>query len=142
MIVDTFQVTDLLNIHVQEAQRSALQHLDLELAKTLEGADAFTVRHNGEIMLCGGFAQFYPGRGECWSFMSRYAGGHMVGVFRVVKTYIEMLTCRRVEMTVDCEFEPGHRLARMLGFQLEAPQMRAYDMFGRDRSLYARVKNG
>ena len=42
-------------------------------------------------------------------------------------------------MTVDCEFEQGHRWAKMLGFTMEAERMRAYRPDGGDVALYARV---
>lgn len=44
-------------------------------------------------------------------------------------------------MFVKCDFTNGHRFARLLGFECEAPLMRRHGPNDQDEALYAMVKS-
>ena len=48
----------------------------------------------------------------------------------------------RVEFTVRADFEKGHRWAKMLGFTVESPLLRAYGPLGEDHVGYVRFNEG
>jgi ABC-type branched-subunit amino acid transport system substrate-binding protein len=73
-------------------------------------------------------------------YLSPNAGPHMVRITKAVRRFLQACPYRRVEMTVDLDFEAGHRWANMLGFRLEAGRMLAYRPDGGTCSLYARVR--
>ena len=76
-----------------------------------------------------------------WAYISNAAAKErFLSVHRAVSRFLDMCYLQRIEMTVDCEFEEGHRWARMLGFNMEAERMVAYRPDGGDCSLYARVR--
>lgn len=140
MIIVPFKSWHLEKMVVQPAQRALLDNISFEILKTLEQTDAFTAMEGDDVLACAGFMEFYPGRGEGWSYLSANIKPHMVEVVRAIKRYLDMHPCRRQEITVDADFPEGHRMAKILGFTLEAPRMRCYDLAGRDRALYARVR--
>ena len=141
MMIVPFEAAHLRLMMVQPAQVQTLgfvKESDLEMIE--KKTQAFTAIADDEILACAGVIEYYPGRGEGWSYLSANIKHHMVPVVRAIKTYIQDSNVRRIEITVDADFEQGHRMAKLLGLELEAPRMRAYDLAGRDRALYARIK--
>lgn len=107
----------------------------------LEGnPHALTVLYGGEPIAMGGVTVYWEGRGEVWAIIDQKAGGHMVGLHRLAKDFIESLNIGRIEATVRQGFEAGHRWMRMLGFEMEARCMRGYDMDGKNCALYSKVR--
>ena len=140
-MVIPFETTHLRLMKVQASQQAVLQHVTDNFLSLLENTNAFTAVIDGEIVACAGVIEYYKGRGEAWSYLSADLGRNMVSVFRAIKSYLDTIDVRRIEMTVDTDFAEGHRFAKLLGFELEASRMKAYDMDGRDKALYARIKN-
>jgi len=140
-MVIPFEASHLRLMNVQPSQQEILQRVTDEFLSQLENTNAYTVVLDGVIVCCAGVIEYYKGRGEAWSYLGADLGSNMVPVYRAIKKYIDTIDVRRVEMTVDVDFEPGHRFAKLLGFELEAPRMKAYDINGRDKALYARIKN-
>lgn len=141
MTVIPFEVSHLRLMKVQPAQQAVLQHVTDDFLSLLENTNAFTAVVDGEVIACAGVIEYYKGRGEAWSYLSADLGSNMVAVYRAIKSYLDTVDVRRIEITVDTDFAEGHRFAKLLGFELEAPRMKAYDMDGRDKALYARIKN-
>ncbi len=65
----------------------------------------------------------------------------MLRLHRAVSERIDQLPYRRLEATVDGDFEAGHNWLRLLGFRLETPHgMPGFLPDGRTGYMYARVK--
>ncbi len=79
-------------------------------------------------------------RAIAWTLIGKDAGPHMRAITRKVKQMLDDAAPERTEMYVDCQFQNGHRWAKMLGFTLEAPCMRKHGYLGNDEALYARIK--
>jgi hypothetical protein len=101
---------------------------------------SYTILIDGKPMACVGVADKWYGRGECWALIDNYSGKHFVSIIRAMKRILDIITTERLEMTVQRDFKQAHRLAKLLGFELEADCMRKYGVTGLDYSLYARVK--
>lgn len=112
-----------------------------EYAEQLRKAGpCFTALDGDEVLACSGVVRVWPGRDMAWALISAHAGKRFVKIYRAIKRFLELHPTRRVEATVDVDFEEGHRLMKMLGFEYEG-LVRAYMPDGRDMCLYARVKS-
>ncbi len=100
----------------------------------------YSIEIDGCVKACCGLIEFWPGRTECWAMIDQEAGDSFIRIVRAMKKFFDEVDCQRIEATVICDFEPGHRLVKLLGFELEAFKMRKYGVTGFDYSLYSRVK--
>lgn len=89
---------------------------------------------------CFGVLPIWPGLGQAWAVFSKAAGPHMLAITRHGVYLRDTVPFKRIQTTVRCDFEDGHRLMKLLGFTVEAERMAAYDLTGRDHALYARVR--
>lgn len=135
-----FRAEHLALIEVQDAQSNVSPFMTHEHAQTLEQTLAFTYMANGVVLGAGGLVEIWPGRAAMWAYLDRRAGRHMLGIHRAALDLLELTDFRRVEADVSVDFSEGHRWLQMLGFELEAPRMRAHLPTGGDSALYARVK--
>lgn len=76
-----------------------------------------------------------------WSFLSVNSGPFMLGITRKTKEVLDSFKDVRVEMAVNVDFKEGHRWAKLLGFQMEAPFMKCYGYLKEDQSLYSRFRS-
>lgn len=117
-------------------------NLNMKLSDTeldnMERQNSYSLIVSDEVVACAGTVQLWPGRHQAWAYMTPESGKHMRWITREVLRGIEKIK-GRVEMTVLVGFEAGQRWARMLGFTLEAPVMKAYAPDGTDQSLWARI---
>jgi hypothetical protein len=109
-----------------------------ELAEKLE--HSYTMYSDGKVLCCCFYVPKAATRGEWCALISESSGPEFVGIVRAMKRLINLIQDARMEMTVVKDFEQAHRLAKILGFELEAETMRKYGVTGLDYSLYARVK--
>jgi len=121
-------------------KQTQLAYLDPALRTALENEFSFTAFCGNKCLGAAGIIRVTNRRAMAWAMLSREAGPHMMALTRKVKRALELHPCPRVEMTVLCDFEPGHRWARLLGMDLEAPRMRGSSASGLDEALYARVR--
>lgn len=141
MIVLPFKAEHLLGMQLQRAQDGSKPFITEEYAKMLEGQFAFTaVTDDEEVVAVGGVTELWANRALAWTFIDSRAGKHFVALHKIVRDLLDIIPYRRVEAETSCDFEPGHRWLKMLGFQMEAERMRAFQVDGGDSSLYARVK--
>ena len=140
MIVVPFRYEHFLGIDIQPAQAYVRDYVTEDVIKQLETKNSFTCIDNDKVLACFGWVQIYPTRGSLWALISATSGPHFVGMTRIAKRLIDGLAFRRLEMEVDCEFEQGHRWARMLGFKLEAARLHGFRMDGGDSAVYARIR--
>jgi hypothetical protein len=90
---------------------------------------------------CGGVIELWPQRGYLWALLDRNVGPHMLALTRVIRSRLDGLGYRRLEMTVDASFSAAVRWARMLGFECETPvPMRAFTPAGHACYLFSRVR--
>ena len=76
-----------------------------------------------------------------WTLLGADAGPYMRELTRQVRYVLDTSPFKRIEMRVRCDFAPGHRWAKLLGFgEPEAPLMRCSGVNGEDETLYARVR--
>lgn len=87
-----------------------------------------------------GLIQIMPHYAVAWAFIAKGAGPHMLEAVRAMRNVMDKSTFERIEMRVDTKFYKGHKLARLLGFHVEAPKMRKTGAFKEDETLYARVR--
>lgn len=140
MNVIPFRAEHFTALDIQPAQAHIRDLIKADELCAIEDQNAFTCVHGDKILACFGWVQLYPHRGSLWALLSASCGPHLVGMTRIAKRLVESLPLRRIEMEVDCEFEQGHRWARMLGFELEAERLRGYRMDGGDSAIYARIR--
>lgn len=101
-----------------------------------------TVFKDGIPVAVGGIILQHETRGEAWCVTSNAVKNCMLGFHKLAVQYLKSASVRRIEAVVNFDFIKGHRWARALGFELEAPVMRAHALNGKDASLYAIVKGG
>jgi hypothetical protein len=143
MIVVPFKAEHLLGMQLQRSQSGSKPFITEEYARMLEGQFAFTaLDDDGEVVAVGGLAELWEQRALAWSFIDSRAGKHFVALHKLVRDFLDMAPYRRIEAETSCGFGPGHRWLKMLGFQMEAERMRAFQVDGGDSALYARVKHG
>lgn len=94
---------------------------------------------DGHLIGSAGIQKIWHGRALCWAFLAQDVGREMLHVVRAMLGQIGRQRFRRLEMAVRCDFEPGHRMARLLGFHMEAERLSAYLPNGQDAALYARI---
>lgn len=140
MIVVPFQAAHLRELQLQKAQAWGTSMLTEQHAAGLEETHAFTAMVGGQIVGVGGAYEIWEGRALLWSFIDGRAGPHFVAIHRATMRFLETLPYRRIEAEVDCDFLPGHRWIKMLGFELEAERLRKYRVDGGDSALYARIR--
>lgn len=141
MHIVPFQPMHLRALVLQEAQAWMGPMLKDDYGKTLmKAGPAFTLAEaDGSVIVCSGLVHMWENRAQAWALISADAGRYFVRIFRAMSSFLEIQDTRRIEATVDANFLQGHRLMRLLGFELEG-MMRAYLPDGRDCSLYGRVR--
>lgn len=134
-----FKAEHVYEIEPQDAQAN-VPPMSLEQLHALEGAYAVTLLEGGKPLICCGAAEVWNGRALVWSLLdSRVDAKLFPKIFTLARAFIESLPFNRLEATVECNFENGHRLVRALGFDCQAPVMEDF-YAGRSHALYARVK--
>jgi hypothetical protein len=142
MHIIPFEPMHLRSLVLQDAQSWMSPMLNEDYGKYLKDAGpCFTAAQDGRVLVCSGLVNLWENRAQAWALMSDDAGRHFIRIYRAIRSFLELQDTRRIEATVDANFEQGHRLMRILGFRLETPEpMLAYLPDGRACSLYSRVK--
>ena len=142
MDVVEYKAEHLARLDVQDDQVHHLRLVSGEQAAALVNGDWAQSCVEGErVYGCAGIIPLWPGRAIAWSYISIYAtGSKFLAVHRAVLRRLDTCYIKRIEMTVDCGFEQGHRWAELLGFVMEAPHMAGYLPDGTDCALYARIR--
>lgn len=137
-----FEPNDLLYIDLQDGQKEYRSLLNYEYGEWLRQFPyAYTAWSGQRRIAACGMAQLWKGRAYLWCFISKQAtGADWISLFRFMQRFwkVEELYFR-VETTVREDFEQGHRLMKMLGFEKEGA-MKAYWLDGSNHDLYARIK--
>ena len=137
-----FQAEHFYDLHLQPAQRDIASFMTPHVLVKLERQRSNTIFDGAQPILCGGVLENWSDSGLLWSFVGAgVSRSTMLAVHRLTMAFIESLTYTRLEMHVAVGFEAGHRWAKLLGFECEAPCMKAFSQ-GRDMALYARIRRG
>jgi hypothetical protein len=99
---------------------------------------AVTVFDGDRIVICGGIAKVTESNGVCWALLSADAGKHMTWLHYAVKRFITLNPWRRLEATVEENFEDGCRWVKLLGFEFEG-RMAKYGPNGETHLRYSRT---
>lgn len=135
-----FAPTHLAAMRVQERQRTFLDYAPEGLSEQLAARPSITVLAGDTPLLCGGVIELWPGRGLCWAYFAEGIRERMTAVVRAARRFIDANAPARLEMDTEIDHEEGHRLARLLGFRLEAPRMECYYPNGNAGALYVRIR--
>lgn len=142
MIVVPYKAEHLMALKMQPGQGYLMPYVTDEYAKALESQFAFTAMdEDNEVVAVGGIAELWSNRGLAWAFIDSRAGQHFLALHKAVARVLAFVPYRRIEAETPCEFRQGHRWLKMLGFELEAPRMKAFRVDGGDAALYARVNH-
>ena len=142
MKIVPYRAEHMKQLTEQEATASLSAYLRPEHYEALERSEyAFTGIANDRVIGCAGVVTHWPGRGEAWAALYQACGRHMPAIHMAARRFFTVCPLRRVEAIVGTSFTAGHRRARMLGFEVEAPLLRAYLPTGEDAVMYARVSH-
>jgi RimJ/RimL family protein N-acetyltransferase len=137
----TFEAYHLMQMQTQSAQEWMKAHVSYQDARGLENEHAATLMLDGRPIACAGVFPIWEGRAYLWCWLGCNATAKtFLELHRFAKRFLDGLPFRRVEAAVECDFAAGHRWVKALGFELEAPRMRCFEIDGRDSALYARVR--
>lgn len=131
------------HILLVQAQLSQRSEYASNLGSVIGTAANHGVSYSGWVNhRCVGAAGLFPiwRKAVAWAILSNACAPHMRAITRKALKVIPAQGFERIEAMVLCDFAPGHRWARMLGFVMEAERMRRYDPDGRDMALYAWVR--
>lgn len=140
MHVIPFEPFHLRALVLQESQSWMGPMLKEDYGEALvKSGPCFTLEDSGRVIICAGLVNMWENRAQAWALISGDAGKNFTRIFRAMRSFIELQETKRIEATVDANFEQGHRLMKMLNFQYEGI-MRAYLPDGRDVAMYGRVR--
>ena len=140
MKIIPFKGEHLAELLSKPSQACLRADLDIQY-EDLAAFESYTGMLEGRIVVCTGLIHVWPGRSIAWAFIADDIGVHgMVSLTRAVQRFLNLRLNERIEAAVEADFLPGHRWARMLGFERETPGvMRHFFADGKDAVLYARV---
>lgn len=108
------------------------------VAAQLRSENSWTGLVDGQPIVCAGTVRQWAGRHVAWAFLAQSTGPHMLWITREVKRVLDRVE-GRVELTVRSDFAAGHKWAKLLGFEVETPRLRAYGPGGEDHTGYVKV---
>lgn len=129
-------------IEVQTVQTGELGHvITPEAAEALSACHGVSAWQSGRCLGAAGFIPQWPGRASAWALLSKHLGRGVVPVVRRMRLEVDTYAkhCARIELQVRHDFEPGHRLADMLGFDVETLYANKFFPDGAAATLYARI---
>ena len=136
-----FEAEHFSRMTVQEAQAWLQENVAPAELKGLEGAYAVTAMQDGVPLVCAGVIPQWGERAFVWSFFSdRVNGRNFPAIHRLAVQFLDSLPFKRLEASVDVDFEPGHRWMRLLGFKIEAPFQEMFQPDGKDSVGYVRIR--
>lgn len=115
----------------------------LSTAVDMEKTDSVTLMYRGKVMVCGGIAPYWHGRGQLWSIFSEDSKFNFVPTMRGMKKWVHNQLKEkysRIELSVEMGFLQGHRRAKLLGFELETMKAKKYLPSGETCSIYSLIR--
>lgn len=109
-----------------------------------ENIEALSLTDDGDdiVLAVFGYQMIEDNEAECFALLGKNCGYKLLEVVRYFKRFIPMMMekrkCRRVMMTVRCDFGEGRRFAEMLSFK--AVEILPSFFMGRDYQVYERIE--
>lgn len=137
-----FEPWHIEKVEPQPDQSTEKPMLDSKIAEALAAHPSYSLVDGDKVYGCGGIIEIWDGRASLWALFSRDIGKWLGIARKAALRLVKQSNCRRFEFDVAEGFTAGHRWARTLGFEVEAPLMKAFYPDGRNATLYALVKGG
>ena len=135
-----FEPSHFARLKLQPAQQKWAQlQLDVEYARSLMVGHTMTGMLGGKPVGCAGLVKLWEGRGQAWALIGEFDPICWVPIVREMRKRLNASGFRRIEMDVAADFGPGCKLARLLGFEVEALR-KSFSPYGEDYFLFARVR--
>lgn len=140
MIVRESVPNDFFCIDWQPAQEVEAFSVMNVAEEVLSKTHALTVLNdNGACMAMAGLFEVGKDTAFVWVFLSRWAGRYMFGLTKLLKEAMIANACnyKFIETSVRSDFKPGHRWAKLCGFELveekynNDPEGNAMDLYRR-----------
>ena len=133
--IKAFIKEDLQKIEAQPAQKA-----ETGLFDPMTKSEAYTIYDDKDnfIICILVFTPISEERCVIGALLSAYSGKYFVGLRRIVYRFLEVYNFARLECMVKSSFAQGHRLVKLLGFELEGTLKKFCK--GEDYCIYARVK--
>lgn len=130
--------------HCKTLGALAKMHMGIEItpefARDLERIGGTAASVDGRTVAIAGIMPRWAGVGQAWAWMGKGWRRHARAITEEVERQLAASDLRRIEASVLCSFDGGHRWATRLGFTLETACARGWGPDGRDYALYARVR--
>jgi hypothetical protein len=107
------------------------------LLEELETQNAWTGMIDGVVYVCCGTHTQWPGRHLAWAALRKDSGPRMGWITRECRKVLDR-AAGRIELPVRTDFPEGLRWARLLGFHVETPLMKAFGPDGTDHVGFVR----
>lgn len=134
------RANDLKDLVRRGARSYIGSNLSDEQIESLEKTPyAYSVLVDGKVLMCGGVVEYWKNRGESWAVIDPICKNNFFALHNVAKRFLRICPVRRIEATIEVDFEAGHRWVKALGFELEASCLKAFFPDGKAASLYSRV---
>lgn len=101
---------------------------------------AYTALDQGKPFAAAGLIMVHGYRAIAWAWIGRCGPALFQRVHREAMRGLIARPIKRIEATVRADHERGHRWCRLLGFELEHPELRGYLPDGSTAALYARIR--
>lgn len=133
--IKAFIKEDLQKIEAQPAQKA-----ETGLFDPMTKSEAYTIYDDKDnfIICILVFTPISEERCVIGALLSAYSGKYFVGLRRIVYRFLEVYDFTRLECMVKSSFTQGHRLVKLLGFELEGTLKKFCK--GEDYCIYARIK--
>lgn len=136
-----FRVEHFEKLKKDIARDAFIPNLSADQLRDIERSQfSYSIIDGERILLVGGLAEYWEGRGEAWAHLNAYSKKDFVILTRHVRRYLDSLPHRRIEASVEVDFKRGRRWVKALGFTLEVERLRKFLPNGKDCAMYARVK--
>ena len=119
------------------AEHGMVGLLSDDLLAQLEYSNSWTGVVDGQPMVCAGTIQQWAGRHIAWAYLAKGTLPYMAWITEGVRKNLDGVV-GRIEFTVRKDFPAGQRWARHLGFEIEAPCLKAYGPQQEDHIGYVR----
>lgn len=136
MMIEPFNISHFYRLDVQPGQRWVASRLDAATLKAIAKTEAFAAITPERVLCCAGLLRVHDGRAVAWALLGNDIAPFLRGIHRATLRLFRLSGYRRIETTVERDFEQGHRWARLLGFEVEAECMAGFGEDGRDHTLY------
>lgn len=130
----------MLRVEKMKATDMAVLGRSIALGQTLEKEEySRSIFADEEILMCGGIAIYWQGRGELWAVVSPKAKAHAYALTKTVKRLIKDCPVKRIEAAAQRGNPKDFGWISLLGFKVESLAV-SYLPDGSDAYVFSRVR--